>query len=82
MAAKAKGIGVVGLVVVVLVIWWLMRDESTAAALSADIAGGKQVQIPSFGTDNIIDAADAVAVSGSLPLPSLSAPTSTNAYTF
>ena len=37
-------------------------------AHAGQLAGGKQIQIPTFGTDNIIDAADAVASTGSLPL--------------
>lgn len=70
-SGKAAGLGLAGLLVIVLVLWWLLHDDSFAAHLSADIAGGKQVQIPDFGTDNIIDAADAIAATGSLPLPSL-----------
>lgn len=68
MAAKGKGIGLGVLVVAAVVLWYLMQDNSPAAALAADVAGGKQVQVPTFGTDNIIDAADAVASTGSLPL--------------
>lgn len=69
-AGKAKGLGFVGLVVVVAILWYLfIRDDSYAAHLSADIAHGKPIEVPEFGTDNIIDAADAVAATSNLQLP-------------
>lgn len=62
MATKAKGIGLGALVVLAIIVWYLfIRDDSTAAHLAADVAGNKLPQIPEFGTDAIIDAADATA---------------------
>lgn len=67
--AKAKGIGIGALVVIAIIVWYLfIRDDSYAAHLAADIASGKQIEVPEFGTDNIIDAADAVAATSNLPL--------------
>ena len=68
--AKAKGIGIGALVLLAVAVWWFfIRDaDQVPAELAADIATGKQVPIPQFGTDNVIDAADAVAATSSLPL--------------
>lgn len=80
MAKKAKGISIVVLVGLAVVVWWyLTREQSPSAALAADVAGGKMPTIPSFGTDNIIDTADAIAATGSLPLPTLTLSPSTTA---
>lgn len=45
-----------------LLVWWLFfHKQSRAAALAADVATGKTIPIPDFGTDAIIDAADAIS---------------------
>ena len=68
-SAKAKGIGIGALVVIAIIVWYLFfRDDSVAANLAADIASGKQIDVPEFGADNIIDAADAIAATSNLPL--------------
>jgi hypothetical protein len=50
-------------------VWYFfIRDSSPAAALVSDLATGKQPSIPQFGTDAILDTADAIA-SSTLTLP-------------
>ena len=81
MAARKTELGFVGLALLVLLIWWLMRDSSPAAALAADIATGKQIPIPDFGTDNIIDAADAISATTNLThVGALSLPTNSTGF--
>lgn len=56
-----------------LAVWWLFfrKKDSPAAALAEEVQHGKTIPIPDFGTDNIIDAADAIA-SEHLTLPAFS----------
>jgi hypothetical protein len=45
------------------VVWWLfVRRKDTTAALVNDVTTGTPAPVPAFGTDQIIDAADATAV--------------------
>jgi hypothetical protein len=57
-------------VVVAIVLWWLLRkQQSNADVVASSVASGKLPPVPAFGTDNIIDAADATATQP-LELPS------------
>lgn len=61
MAAKKKGSVVLLLLLALAIYWFLLRAPSSAATLASDLATGQQPAIPTFGTDNIIDVADALA---------------------
>lgn len=58
-------------VVVLLVVLWLLlrKDHSSAGELAADLATGKVPPVPTFGTDNIVDVADATAALHLTPPP-------------
>jgi hypothetical protein len=48
--------------VLALLAWCLLKKKSAAAQLAEDVARDQPPQVPTFGTDAIIDAADATAV--------------------
>lgn len=59
------------IVVAAVVLWLLLRkNQSNAGLVASDVASGKLPAVPTFGTDNIIDAADATATQPlTLPTP-------------
>lgn len=50
------------IVAAAILLWLLLRkDESSAGLVASSVASGKLPPVPAFGTDNIVDAADATA---------------------
>lgn len=50
------------IVAAAILLWLLLRkDQSYAETVASSVAGGKLPPAPAFGTDHIIDAADAFA---------------------
>lgn len=61
--AKKKALPWLLLAGVGLAVWWLFfrEKDSAAAALADEVAHGKVIPTQTFGADNTIDAADAIA---------------------
>lgn len=66
------------IVAAAILLWLLLRkDQSNAAVVASSVASGKLPPVPTYGTDNIIDAADATATQPLVlptPAPASSAP--------
>lgn len=63
--------GWIYLAVALLLLWLLLGGHDRAGELAADVAKGKVPAVPDFGTDAILDAADATATLHLQPPPVL-----------